>query len=174
MEFLTGTTTAYDLTEGQCRSLLDQAIDLNTLVWIFGICLAVHAHRDCHLFVLRTKRNGHGLVEPKLCEVEESELLFCLKSYATEKLPAQRVFAALAQDFEKADARQMFSWVFMQSTPYPFGTANSDRDSSDEASPLVASKEARGTGALPSIDQDLEVVLASIGALQVQMETTNF
>ena len=41
MGFLTGTTTTYDLREGEPRFLLGQAIDLKILVWIFGIYLAV-------------------------------------------------------------------------------------------------------------------------------------
>ena len=38
MSFFIGTTTAYELTEGQRRFLLGQAIDFNILVWIVGIC----------------------------------------------------------------------------------------------------------------------------------------
>ena len=71
MDFLTSTTAVYDFTKGQRRSLLGQAIDLNTLVWVFGICLAVQHHYDDYLLVLKTEINGQGIVESKLCEVEE-------------------------------------------------------------------------------------------------------
>jgi hypothetical protein len=40
MGFLTSTTAAPDLFEGQRRYLLGQAIDLNTLVWVCGLCFA--------------------------------------------------------------------------------------------------------------------------------------
>jgi hypothetical protein len=40
MGFLTGTTAAHRLQEGQRRFLLGQAMDLNSIVWIIGICLA--------------------------------------------------------------------------------------------------------------------------------------
>ena len=52
----------------------------------------------------------------------------------------------------KAHAREMFSQVFMQSTPYPFDIANSYGDSTDEASHSATSEEAGGTEALPSTD----------------------
>jgi hypothetical protein len=152
MGFLTGTTAAHDLTEGQRRFLLGQAIDLNTLVWVFGICLAVQRHHDGHLLTLRSKSNGQGAVEPKLTEVEESELFFCLKWHAAEELRAQRVFAALAQDFGKADAQEMLSRVFLQGTPCPIDTANSHTDCGDEAPYLAASEDVGGTRVVPSTD----------------------
>lgn len=152
MGFLTGTTAAHDLTEGQRRFLLGQAIDLNTLVWVFGICLAVQRHHDGHLLTLRSESNGQGAVEPKLTEVEESELFFCLKWHAVEELRAQRVFAALAQDFGKADAQEMLSRVFLQGTPCPIDTANSHTDCGDEAPYLAASEDVGGTRVVPSTD----------------------
>jgi hypothetical protein len=152
MGFLTGTTAAHDLTEGQRRFLLGQAIDLNTLVWVFGICLAVQRHHDGHLLTLRSESNGQGAVEPKLTEVEESELFFCLKWHAAEELRAQRVFAALAQDFGKADAQEMLSRVFLQGTPCPIDTANSHTDCGDEAPYLAASEDVGGTRVVPSTD----------------------
>ncbi|HEY9806811.1 MAG TPA: DNA cytosine methyltransferase [Candidatus Obscuribacterales bacterium] len=152
MGFLTGTTSAHDLTEGQRRFLLGQAMDLNTLVWVFGICLAIQQHHDGHLLALRSESNGQGAVEPKLTEVEESELLFRLKWHATEELQAQRVFAALAQDFGKADAQEMFSRLFLQGTPCPIDTANSHTDCGGEAPHLASSEDAGGTGVVPSMD----------------------
>ena len=111
------------------------------MVWVLGICFAVQYHYDEYLLALRTKVNGQGAIDPKLSIVEESELLFRAKWYVAEELRAQRVFADLVQDFGKAHALDMFSPVFMHSTRYPFGTTNSDEDSSDEASCLAASKE---------------------------------
>ena len=58
MIFLISTTAVYDLTEGQRRFLLCQAIDLNNLVWVFGMCLAIQHHYDDHLLALKTKSNG--------------------------------------------------------------------------------------------------------------------
>jgi hypothetical protein len=40
MGFPTGTTATHGLQEGQRRFLLGQAMDLNSIVWIIGICLA--------------------------------------------------------------------------------------------------------------------------------------
>ena len=73
MGFLKGTAAAYDVKEGQRRFLLGQAIDLYTLVRIFGTCFAVQHHHNDHLLALRTKSNGQGAVERKLSEVEGSE-----------------------------------------------------------------------------------------------------
>ena len=50
--------------------------------------------------------------ELHLTEAEESELLFRLERHAAEELRAQRVFAALAEDFGGADARRIFSRVY--------------------------------------------------------------
>ena len=46
MGFLTGTTAAHVLQEGQKRFLLGQAMDLNSIVWIIGICLAAQQQMD--------------------------------------------------------------------------------------------------------------------------------
>ena len=127
MGFLTGTTAAPDLSEGQRRFLLGQAIDLNTLVWICGICFAVQRHQRDHPRVLGADHNGQGATEPHLTEAEESELLFCLERHAAEELRAQRVFAALAKDFGGADARRIFSRVY-------YGEAGFSVDPVDEES----------------------------------------
>jgi len=139
MGFLTGTTAAHDLTEGQRRFLLGQAMDLNTLVWVIGMCIAVQQHRRGHLLALRPESNGQGAVEPKLTEVEESELLFRLKWHAAEELRAQRVFAALAQDFGKADAQEMFSRVFLHDIPLFVDTAISRTDCGTLPLPQISS-----------------------------------
>lgn len=96
MGFMTGNTAVHDLTEGQRRFLLGQAMDLNTLVWVVGICLVVQQHHDGHVLLLRAESNGQGAAEPQLTQVEESELLYCLKQHAVDELQAQHVFATLA------------------------------------------------------------------------------
>ena len=114
MGFLTGTTAAPDLSEGQRRFLLGQAIDLNTLVWVCGLCFAVqHSVRD-HPRVPEADSDGQGAAVPHLTEVEESELLYRLEQHAAEELRAQRVFAALAEDFGREDARDIFSRFYHQ------------------------------------------------------------
>ena len=114
MGFLTGTTAAPDLSEGQRRFLLGQAIDLNTLVWVCGLWFAIqHRLRD-HPRVLGADSDGQGAAVPHLTEVEEAELLFHLKRHTTDELCAQRVFAALAEDFGQEDARDIFSRFYHQ------------------------------------------------------------
>lgn len=114
MGFLTGTTAAPGLSEGQRRFLLGQAIDLNTLVWVCGLCFAVqHGMRD-HPRVPEADSDGQGAAVPHLTEVEESELLYRLEQHAAEELRAQRVFAALAEDFGREDARDIFSRFYHQ------------------------------------------------------------
>ena len=88
MGFLTGTTAAPDLSEGQRRFLLGQAIDLNTLVWICSLCFAAQRRPRDHLIVLGADSDGQGAVVPHLTEVEEAELLFRLKKNAIEELRA--------------------------------------------------------------------------------------
>jgi hypothetical protein len=112
MGFLTGTTAAPGLSEGQRRFLLGQAIDLNTLVWVCGLSFAVQRHYCDHSVELGAASNGQGATEPHLTEAEESALFYRLERHAAEELRAQRVFAALAQDFGAADAREIFSRVY--------------------------------------------------------------
>ena len=114
MGFLTGTTAAPGLSEGQRRFLLGQAIDLNTLVWVCGLSFAVQGYYRDHPRELGAATDGQGATEPHLTETEESVLLYRLERHAAEELRAQRVFAALAQDFGAADARDIFSRVYFQ------------------------------------------------------------
>lgn len=46
---------------------------------------------------------------PHLIEIKEVEVFFCLSRHAAEELCAQRVFATLAKDFGREDARDIFS-----------------------------------------------------------------
>jgi hypothetical protein len=116
MGFLTGTTAAPNLSEGQRRFLLGQAIDLNTLVWVCGLCFAVQQRSRDHPHVLGADFDGQGAALPHLTEGEEAELLFRLKRHAAEELRAQRVFAALAEDFGREDAQDIFSRFYLHDT----------------------------------------------------------
>jgi len=118
MGFLTGTTAAPGLSEGQRRFLLGQAIDLNTLVWICGLSFALQCCQRDHPRVLGADTDGQGATEPHLTETEESVLLYRLERHAAEELRAQRVFAALAQDFGAVDARDIFSRVYYHDEGY--------------------------------------------------------
>ena len=98
--------------------MLGQAIDLNTLVWICGIGFSIQRHQRDHPRVLGADHDGQGATEPHLTEAEESELLFCMERHAAEGLRAQRVFAALAEDFGGADARRILSRVYYDETGF--------------------------------------------------------
>ena len=49
MGFLTGTTSAPGLTELERRQILGQAIDLSSMVWFLGVCLAAQRHNTSGL-----------------------------------------------------------------------------------------------------------------------------
>ena len=83
-----------------------------------AFCFAVQHHQHDHPRVLGADHDGQGATEPHLTEVEESELLFRLERHAAEELCAQRVFAALAEDFGGADARRIFSRVYCGETGF--------------------------------------------------------
>jgi hypothetical protein len=89
MGFPTGTTAAHGLQEGQRRFLLGQAIDLNSIVWIIGICLAAQQRMDDQLFSLRAENNDQGAMELQSndhMEVNDAEELFFLKQHVAEEL----------------------------------------------------------------------------------------
>jgi hypothetical protein len=109
MGFLTGTTAAPEVSEGQRRFLLGQAIDLNTLVWVCGLSFALQRHQHAHPPMLGADTEGQGAAEPSLTELEEAELLYQCQLLAEEELRAQRVFAALAQDYGREDAQRIFA-----------------------------------------------------------------
>ena len=121
MGFPTGTTAAHGLQEGQRRFLLGQVMNFNSIVWIIQICLATQQHMDDQLLPLRTENNGQGAIDLQSedhMEVNDTEGLFSLKQYVAEELRAQRVFAALAQDFGKLEAHQMFLLLFLGDPSY--------------------------------------------------------
>ena len=101
---------------------------------------------------LRSESNGQGAVEPTLTGVEESELLYRLKQHAMEELRAQRVFAALAQDFGRADAREMFSRVFLHDTSFSVDTTISYTECGDDILHLATSEDVGGTEVAPPTD----------------------
>ena len=49
--------------------------------------------------MLRADNEGQGAAEPSLTKLEEAELLHQCQLLEEEELRAQRVFAALAQDY---------------------------------------------------------------------------
>ena len=118
MGFLTSTAAAPGLSEEQRRFLLGQAIDFNTLVWVCGLSFAVQCRQRDHPRVLGADTDGQGATEPHLMETEELVLLYWLERHAAEELRAQRVFAALAQDFGAMDARDIFSRVYYHDEGY--------------------------------------------------------
>lgn len=58
--------------------------------------LIVQLHFDGHFLILKSMSNDLGAVQPKLTEIEDYELFFCLKRHALKELRAQCVFNALA------------------------------------------------------------------------------
>ena len=63
MGFRTRTTTPHGLSEGQRRFMLAQTMDLNTIVWHVGLCLAMQRHHGDQLLSLRQRilvRGHHG------------------------------------------------------------------------------------------------------------------
>jgi hypothetical protein len=87
MGFPTGTTAAHGLQEGHKRFLLGQAMDLNSIVWIIGICLATQQRMDDQLFPLRAENNGQWAMEPQSKDHTEvnTEGLFSLKQHVAEE-----------------------------------------------------------------------------------------
>lgn len=96
MGFLTRTTTTYDLIEGQQLFILSQAMDLNSLIWFIGRCLAIQSNGG-HLLTLKAKSNDQGAKQiTHSIEVEEFEQFLQLKYLAIEEVRAHRIFASLA------------------------------------------------------------------------------
>ena len=64
MGFHTGTTATFGLSEGQRRFVLGQAMDLHTIVWTVGLCLALQRHYGDHLLSLGAEDSGQGHNSP--------------------------------------------------------------------------------------------------------------
>ena len=60
MGFHIGITAALGHSEGQQRFMLGQAMNLNTLVWTIGLCLALQRHRGDQLLSLGAKHSSQG------------------------------------------------------------------------------------------------------------------
>ena len=138
MGFPTGTTAALDLTEPQRRQLLGQAMDLNSMVYFLGVCLAVQGHHVGGLAPsLGAVGSGQGAESRHGClsEVAQSGATIWRESQAAwdqtlkeiksrdalewvvaEDLRGQRVLAALAQDMGTKAAAEAFSRVFLRGT----------------------------------------------------------
>ena len=99
MDFLTNTTTASSLFEGQWHFLLGQATDSNSLVWICGLFFAAQRHQRDHPHVLGVASDGQGTAVPLLTETKELVFFYRLKRHVAKELRAQRVFAALVKDY---------------------------------------------------------------------------
>jgi len=74
MGFRTSTTAAPGLSEGQRRFVLGQTMDLNTMVWIAGLCLALQRHHGDQLFSLGAEDSGQGAQRSTSME-EEIEVM---------------------------------------------------------------------------------------------------
>jgi hypothetical protein len=102
MRFRIGTTAAPGLFEGQRCFVLDQAMDLHTMVWTFSLCLALQRHYGDHLLSLGAEDSGHGAQQSTSMEegvgimVGEAERISRFEQYVMEELRAQRVYAVVA------------------------------------------------------------------------------
>ena len=64
MGFFTGTTTAPELTKSQRRQTLGQAMDLTSMVWFVGVCLAFQQYNTSGLSEhLGANGSGEGAQE---------------------------------------------------------------------------------------------------------------
>jgi hypothetical protein len=154
MGFCTCTTAAHRLQEGQRRFLLGQTVDLNSIMWIIGICLAAQQQIDNQLLPLRVN-NGQRTMESQSkdhTEVNNTEELFSLKLHVAEELRGQRVFSALAQDFKMLEANKIFSLLFLGDTSYVGSYLATQTDCSGEDTHLDSSADDGGKGVALSTD----------------------
>ena len=102
MKFRTGTTAAPGFSEGQRRFILGQIMDLNTMVWIAGLCLALQRHHGNQLLslgqmiLIRGHSGPHSWKRALKVMVGEAERIFQFEQQVIEELRAQRVYTALA------------------------------------------------------------------------------
>ena len=71
-----------------------------------------------HSAVLGVHSDGQGAAGPHLTEIQEARLLFHLRRQAVDELRAQRVFAALAEDFGREEAEDIFSRFYLHDTGF--------------------------------------------------------
>jgi hypothetical protein len=134
---------------------LGQAIDLNSIVWIIGICLAAQQRMDDQLLPLKAENNGQGVMKPQSkdhMEVNDTEGLFSLRQHVVEELRAQRVFSALAEDFGKLEAHKMFPLLFFGDTSYVGSYLAIQTDYSGEDTHLDSSADDGDKGVALSTD----------------------
>ena len=79
-------------------------------------------------------------------EVNATEGLSSLKQHVAEELRAQRVFAALAEDFGKLEAHQIFPLLFFGDTSYVGGYLATQTDCSGKGMHLDSSADDGGKG----------------------------
>ena len=137
MGFPTGTTCAPTLTESQRRQILGQAMDLNSMVWFLGICLAAQRHRngglDGRLGAESSSQGAEGgTIFHEMSEVvhqdakvwQESKQSWVGNTFewlVQDELRGQRVLAALAQELGKENAKEVFKKVFFVKKTPAFG-----------------------------------------------------
>ena len=134
MGFLTGTTSGPDLTEAQRRQCLGQAMDLTSMVWFIGVCLAAQRHNTLgfggHLGAEASSQGAESVVPSNVEKIafpdvkvwhnnkqvwhkdlEKRRVQEAIEWRVADDLRGQRVFAALAQDFNMEDAKEKFKQV---------------------------------------------------------------
>jgi hypothetical protein len=75
-----------------------------------------------------------------------------LKQHVAEELRVQRIFSALAQEFEKMEAHKMFPLLFLGDTSYVGSYLATQTDCSGEHTHLNSSADDGGKGVAPSTD----------------------
>ena len=102
MGFRIGTTAAPGLSKGERRFVLGQAMDLHTMVWSVGLCLALQRHHGDHLLSLGAEDYGQGTQRSTFMEegigvmVGKAKRIFRFKQQVMEELRAQRVYTTMA------------------------------------------------------------------------------
>ena len=142
MGFPTGTTSGPGLTEMQRRQVLGQAMDLTSMVWFLGVCLAAQRHNNGglggHLGADASGQGAESVVPPvmqatsplnakvwhdsrqawdKVLSMRRAQ--DAVEWLVADDLRGQRVLAALAQDWGVEDAKEKFKRVFFaRHNPY--------------------------------------------------------
>jgi len=110
---------------------------------------------DDQLLLLRAENNGQGPMKPQFknhMEVNDIEELLYLKQQVAEKLLAQRVFSALAQDFKKLEAYKIFPLLFLGDNSYVGSYLATQTYCSGEDMHLASSADDGGKGVVLSKD----------------------
>ena len=142
MGFLTGTTCGPDVTESQRRHVLGQAMDLTSMVWFMGICLAAQRYNkgglEGHLGADASDQGAESVVPTAMQKIVHTDAKVWLDSIqaweqvlakirtrdavdwlVADDLRGERVLAALAQDICMEDAKEKFMHVcYARENPY--------------------------------------------------------